>query len=395
MVGPVWKWLRRGAVCLFAVGCAACATVPYTRRSQLVLLPESQEVALGTSAYRQILAREREVRDPRAVEIVRRVGERIAQAANRRDYRWEFRVIDDDSMINAFALPGGKVAVYTGLFPVAMDESGLAAVLGHEVAHAIARHAGERMSQGLLLQLGAVGMQAAMGGADPVTRDLVLQALGLGAQVGVILPFSRAQESEADHIGLILMAKAGYDPEAALHLWERMEKAGGKAPPEFLSTHPSYGTRQAQIRRWLPEARQYYKPVPGMKVAGLPSLSELEATEDHGQAAFQRYARAVDDGARSRWGENAMKAALVRALGIPPSELERRLLGGRFSLGEVAVASAIAASTGHSFEEVAEGYQRGQLWSELAGDDPAKVAAALDLLRATMVEARRAARRER
>jgi len=360
-----------------------------------VLLPESQEIALGTSAYRQILAQEREVRDPRAVEIVRRVGERIAQAANRPDYRWEFRIIDDDSMINAFALPGGKVAVYTGLFPVAQDEAGLAAVLGHEVAHAIARHAGERMSQGLLLQLGAVGVQAAIGGADPVTRDLILQALGLGAQVGVILPFSRAQESEADRIGLILMAKAGYDPEAALHLWERMEKAGGKAPPEFLSTHPSYGTRQAQIRRWLPEVRRYYTPVPGMKIGPLPSLSELEAIEDHGQAAFQRYARAVDEAERSKWGESVMKAALTRGLGVTSSELERRLHARGLSLGEVAVASAISAATGRGFEEVADEYQRGRLWSELAGSDTGKVAAALELLRAAMVEARKAARHRR
>ena len=268
------KVRRRWSVIVVAaliVG-AGCTIVPYTKRSQLVLVSESDMLGLGAQAYQQVLSKEKISTDPKAVGIVRRVGERIAAVADRKDYRWEFNVIKADKTINAFALPGGKVAVYTGLFPVAKDEAGLAVVLGHEVAHALARHSAERMSQGMLLQLGAAGVAAALGGSDPTTRNMAMQALGLGAQVGVILPFGRSQESEADHIGLILMAKAGYDPEAALGLWQRMEKASEGAPPEFLSTHPSYGTRQADIRKWLPEARSYYRPAPGITDEPLPSL---------------------------------------------------------------------------------------------------------------------------
>lgn len=250
-----------------------CATAPYTQRSQLVVMPESQMIALGAQAYEQVVAQERVVRDARITEPVRRVGARIAEAADKPDYRWEFTVIDDPQQANAFALPGGKVAVYTGLFPVARDEAGLAAVLGHEVAHALARHANERMSQGMLLQLGALGVSSALGSASPTTQRAVMQALGLGAQVGVVLPFGRSQEAEADRIGMILMAKAGYDPAAALELWERMQQhAQGAQPPEFLSTHPSYGTRQRNIRSWIEEARGYYEAGPE-QVRMLPGIS--------------------------------------------------------------------------------------------------------------------------
>jgi predicted Zn-dependent protease len=159
------------------------------------------------------------------------------------------------------------------LFPIAKDEAGLAAVMGHEVAHALARHGAERMSQGMVLQLGAVGLSTAMGGQDPALANAVMSAYGLGAQVGVALPFNRSQESEADRIGMILMAKAGYDPEAALYLWQRMgaSESGGR-PPEYLSTHPSAETRQAQIRGWLPEARGYLVTDPNLVVADLPPI---------------------------------------------------------------------------------------------------------------------------
>jgi predicted Zn-dependent protease len=274
---------RRFLLVPVALTLFACASVPYTRRSQLILLPESQEVELGVAAYREVLKKERVITDRQIAAPVERVGQRIARVAEKPDYKWEFRVIDSPETLNAFALPGGKVAVYTGLFPVAKDEAGLAAVMGHEVAHALARHAGERMSQSLILQLGAVGVAAALGGSDPFTRDAIMQAFGLGAQVGVILPFSRSQESEADRIGLILMAKAGYDPEAALALWQRMEEAGKKErraqPPEFLSTHPSYGARQSNIRAWLPEARRHYAPDPNLKIEQLPPIAKNKATE--------------------------------------------------------------------------------------------------------------------
>ena len=263
---------------LLAVACAlavwGCVTAPYTKRSQLILLSEAQERELGVAAYEQAMRKVRLVSDPAIVGVVQRVGERIARAADKPAYRWEFQVIDAPKTVNAFALPGGKVAVYTGLFPIAWDEAGLAAVVAHEVGHALARHGAERMSQGLLLEIGAVGLSAAMGGSNPQTANAVMQAFGLGAQVGVILPFSRSQESEADRIGLILMAKAGYEPEAALELWQRMEaQQKGNAPLEYLSTHPSAGTRQRQIQGWLPEAYRYFVRDPSLTVAELPPIS--------------------------------------------------------------------------------------------------------------------------
>lgn len=259
----------------------ACSTVPYTQRSQLVLLPESQELALGAAAFEEVLQKEKAVSDPRLVDPVREVGLRIAAVAERPDYEWEFAVLRKDDTVNAFALPGGKVAVYTGLFPVAATRSGLAAVLGHEVAHVLARHGAERMSQGLLLEIGAAGIAAALGGASPTTRQAILQAYGLGAQIGYLLPFSRSQESEADHIGLILMAKAGYDPRAALGLWDRMEEAAQReergAPPEFLSTHPSYDTRRQNIQGWLDEALAYFDPATAAVDGPLPRIEPDQA----------------------------------------------------------------------------------------------------------------------
>jgi len=216
---------------------------------------------MGVQAYHEILRKSKVSRDPGPNDLVSRVGSRIAQATGRVDYKWEFKVIEDNKQVNAFALPGGKVAVYTGILPVTKDDAGLATVLGHEVSHAIARHGGERLSQGLLVQVGLAATQAAMAGRDPRTVQRVAGLLGAGAALGVILPFSRAQESEADHLGLIYMAKAGYDPRAAISFWQRMEQAaqGRRSPPEFLSTHPSHDTRQRQIGQWMPEALQYYE----------------------------------------------------------------------------------------------------------------------------------------
>lgn len=241
---------------------AACQTAPITGRSQLIILPEPQEVQMGVQAYQEILKKSKISRDPQQNELVTRVGSRIAQATGRTDYKWEFTVIQDDKQVNAFALPGGKVAVYTGILPVTKDEAGLATVMGHEVAHAIARHGGERVSQGLLVQGGLIAAQVAMANRDPQTVQLVTGLLGAGAAVGVVLPFSRAQESEADRLGLIYMAKAGYDPRAAIGFWQRMEQAAQRRgnPPEFLSTHPSHGTRVRQIEQWIPEAMQHYQP---------------------------------------------------------------------------------------------------------------------------------------
>jgi predicted Zn-dependent protease len=248
----------------------ACATVPYTQRSQLVLLSESEEMKLGADAYQEVLAKEKVVRDPQVVGLVTEVGDRIARVANKPEYRWQFTVIDDPKQANAFALPGGKVAVYTGIFPVARDTAGLATVVGHEIAHAIARHGAERMSQGVVAQVAGTGLAVSLGNQAPATRNAVMQAFGLGVQVGALMPFGRGQESEADHIGMILMAKAGYDPAAALGLWRRFEAGGSSGPPEFLSTHPSYGTRVQQLEKWLPEAQSYYRPAAAAPVVALP-----------------------------------------------------------------------------------------------------------------------------
>jgi len=239
---------------------AACQTVPITGRSQLQLLGERQEVQMGLTAYRDTLKKEKISNDTRLNDQVLRVGRRIAEATGKRDYQWEFKVIENDKMVNAFALPGGKVAVYTGIFALTRDDAGLAAVMGHEVAHAIARHGGERLSQELAVE-GLVAA-AAVGLAENDSKKARLYAglLGVGAAVGVLLPYSRLQESEADRLGLIFMAKAGYDPRSAVDFWRRMAAAGKGEAPEFLSTHPADRTRIREIERWLPEALSYYKP---------------------------------------------------------------------------------------------------------------------------------------
>jgi len=267
------------------VGCAlalvACETNPYTGRSQLMVIPASQEMAMGAQAYQQVLhdPKTPQSHDPREVEPVKRVAARIIDAAKKSKYadiankfEWEVTVIKDDKTMNAFALPGGKIAVYTGIFPVAKNEAGLAAILGHEVTHALARHGGERMSQGLAAQVGvaALSVGAASQGYDPQMAAL---AGGLLANYGFILPYSRQHESEADHIGLLLAAQAGYDPHEAVHVWERMEQVSKGQPPVFLSTHPGHGTRIKQLEEWMPEALSYYHPQPGFQSADLPPLA--------------------------------------------------------------------------------------------------------------------------
>ena len=218
---------------------------------------------MGLATYRQVLKKAKLSTDPVATEQVRRVGRRIAEATGRTDYQWEFNLIED-KQVNAFCLPGGKVAVYTGILPVTRDDAHLAAVLGHEVAHAIARHGGERWSQDFFYQGGLAVTQVllALARSDPATVQQATAYLGAGAAVGLLLPWSRTQESEADHLGLIFMAKAGYDPHAVLDLWNRMAEAakGRDRPPEYLSTHPSEATRIKQIEAWMPEALQFYTP---------------------------------------------------------------------------------------------------------------------------------------
>ncbi|HXF91375.1 MAG TPA: M48 family metallopeptidase [Nitrospiraceae bacterium] len=257
-------------VSVAVAGLIACETNPYTGRSQLLMMPISQELQLGAQAYAQVKndPKVKLSQDPREVEPVKRVAQRVIEAAKRSKYaemakqfEWEVTVIKDDKTMNAFALPGGKIAVYTGIFPVAKNEAGLAAVMGHEVVHALARHGAERMSQNIVAQIGLEAANIALGasGGSPLLSQGAMAALGAGVQVGVLLPFSRAHESEADYIGLLLAAQAGYDPREAPRLWERMEQlSSGKSPSEFLSTHPSHGTRIQQLQQWMPEALALY-----------------------------------------------------------------------------------------------------------------------------------------
>lgn len=256
------RWSLVGA--LACVVFLACGEAPLTGRNQLLLLPESAEIEMGVQAYQEVLAMESISREPQASAQLQRVGARVAAVTMKDDYRWEFAVINEPQTVNAFCLPGGKIAAYTGILPIAQDDTGLAVVLGHEIGHAVARHGGERISQQLILGLGLEAVQLALRRRDPKVVRLLLAALGVGAKVGIILPFSRAQESEADRIGLIYMAKAGYDPRAAPSFWMRMAASSGDRtrPPEFLSTHPSPESRVSDIQQWLPEALQHYAPRP-------------------------------------------------------------------------------------------------------------------------------------
>ncbi len=241
----------------------SCQTAPMTGRSQIILIDEPQEVALGIKAYQVALSKAKRSTDVQKTALVQRVGKRIAAVANRPDYAWEFTLVQDDKMVNAFAMPGGKVAVYTGILPVAEIEAGLATVMSHEVAHAIARHGGERMTTGLLAQMGmtALNVGLAVKGEDQGTIQAFNTAYGLGTQFGILLPFSRNQESEADHIGLILMARAGYDPKEAIGFWQRMAQTKKATAPEWLTTHPSDDTRIRQLRALLPEAEKEYQRI--------------------------------------------------------------------------------------------------------------------------------------
>jgi len=236
----------------------ACATVPYTNRKQFNLLSSKEEIQLGTQAYRDILRSNSRSKNQEWVDQLQSVGNSIKRQARKRSFRWEFNVLKGKE-VNAFALPGGKVAFWEGIMPVCNTNAGVAVVMGHEVAHAIARHGAERVSQSL--GLGIVGelLSVGLSNGDPQKKEQVMTLYGLGVQVGVMLPWGRSQESEADRIGLILMAKAGYDPKEAPRFWRRMSKKGGGGVPEFLSTHPSHNTRISNLRKWMPEARKYYR----------------------------------------------------------------------------------------------------------------------------------------
>lgn len=248
----------------------ACSTVPISGRSQLNLIPAESMLSMSYQQYDQFLKENKLSTNTAETERVKRVGKNIEKAVTQyfaqrgqsqqlKDYKWEYNLVESKE-INAWCMPGGKVVVYSGILPVTQDDTGLAVVMGHEIAHAIAQHGNERMSQQLVAQLGGVALATALATKPAQTQQLWMAVFGAGATVGVLLPYSRLQENEADELGLTFMAMAGYDPRKAVDFWERMSKSkSGQAPPEFLSTHPSDQTRINKIKSIIPKVMPYYK----------------------------------------------------------------------------------------------------------------------------------------
>jgi metalloendopeptidase OMA1, mitochondrial len=237
----------------------ACAKTPITGKQVFIVTSESQEAELGLKAYEEILQKSQISNNRARTDVLNRVASRIAAVANKPEYKWEFKLIESKEK-NAFCLPGGKIAVYTGIFDLFTNEAELAAVVGHEVAHATARHAGQRITFQFGTEIGFAALSELMG-TDTLEKKILIQALGLGTTVGAVLPFSRSQEGEADFIGEVYMAMAGYDPSASITLWQAFAKNPTKAP-EFLSTHPAPEKRIVALTEHLPEAQGYYQQAP-------------------------------------------------------------------------------------------------------------------------------------
>jgi len=251
---------------------AGCAINLITGRKQLSLVQESELQLMAVSQYKTFLSEHKVLSsgNSKGAAMVDRVGARIASAITKyyngqgkgsvlEGYMWEFNTVDSEE-VNAWCMPGGKVVVYTGLLPVTQNETALAIVLGHEIAHSTIKHGNERMSQAMVQQMGGMALEVALAQKPKETQDLFLLSYGIGSQVGAMLPWSRKQETEADQFGLIYAAMAGYDPREAIPFWQRMSEAGGANPPEFLSTHPSNETRLRKLNQFMPEALKYYTP---------------------------------------------------------------------------------------------------------------------------------------
>jgi len=265
----VWA---KGACTLLAAVVAAgllagCYTVPETGRKALILIPESQELAMGLSAYNEAKSQTAISTNTAYVSQVNRVGTRISAVTGFDHYEWEFTTFEAPDTINAWCLPGGKIAFYTGIMPLCANDAGVATVMAHEIGHAVARHGAERVSLGLILLAGQAAVAVATKDEERKNREMIMAAYGVGTTLFVSLPYSRKQEYEADRIGLMLMAKAGYDPREAVVFWQRMmafsEARGGK-PPEFLSTHPTDDKRIRQLQQYMPQAMEYYYEATGL-----------------------------------------------------------------------------------------------------------------------------------
>ncbi|SEK44065.1 Peptidase family M48 [Aquimarina amphilecti] len=251
-----------GSVFLFL----SCATNPFTGKQTLALVPNSQILPMAFQQYDQFLGENKVVKGTADAQMITRVGQKISKASERwlnangyagylKDYKWEYNLVDDKT-VNAWCMPGGKIVFYTGILPIADGETGVAAIMGHEVAHALANHGQQRMSASQIQQVAGVATTVAASGQNEQTQQIIGTAFGLGSQLGVMLPFSRSHETEADRIGLQLMAIAGYNPDEAAELWKRMKaNSGGQAPAEFMSTHPSNDTRISNLTAWSPAAK--------------------------------------------------------------------------------------------------------------------------------------------
>jgi predicted Zn-dependent protease len=248
----------------------ACTTAPLTQRQQIIFTNEQQELELGEVQYQQLLDDLVLNHDPEANRLVNTVGHRLARAAGKTNYVWEFVVVDNPEIAHAWVLPGGKIAVYTGLFPVVRDENGLAIILAHQVAHVLARHHGEKTTRDVLLELTGMGAMFA--------PPLVRHAYSLGASAGLIFPFGEVQEAEADQLGLILAAKAGYNPRVAVEVWQRLNQAAAQnfLSTEFILAHPNYGQRHLNLGKWLPEALSYFDEATAPLAEKLPALESLQ-----------------------------------------------------------------------------------------------------------------------
>jgi len=257
------------SVLLVFTSLIGCRTAPISGRRQVIMIPEQQEMVMGRQAYEEILAEEKLSTNRHYNEMVNRVGKRIAAVSGRDDFDWEFRVIGSPTM-NAFALPGGKVAIYEGIMPICENEAGLAVVMSHEIAHALARHGGERMTQQNMVNGFGRVIEYASQNRDQKQRDRIRALYGMGTQYGFTLPYSRKHESEADQIGLMLMARAGYDPTEAPKFWRRFSKQSGEKPLEFMSTHPSDERRASDLQAMLPEAYKDYETAPEQYALGKP-----------------------------------------------------------------------------------------------------------------------------
>jgi predicted Zn-dependent protease len=261
---PGWVVLLLGVLLV-----QACSTVPLTGRRQISLIPDSNMLSMSFDQYTQFLKENKLSKNMAQTEVVKRVGKRIQGAVETyfaqhnlseelKGYAWEFNLVESKE-VNAWCMPGGKVVVYTGILPITQNENGVAVVMGHEIAHAVAKHGNERMSQQLLAQMGGLALSEALQQNPKQTQALWMGVYGAGVQVGALLPFSRLHEGEADHLGLIFMAMAGYDPNGAVVFWQRMSQNAGGKPPEFLSTHPSDKTRIQKIKAEIPEAMTYFR----------------------------------------------------------------------------------------------------------------------------------------